>query len=184
MDRIKIKTDVRFEDMHEIIKVMILKNSFGMIRIFYFLLFALGYSSLFRGSEHPINEKNILIYIAFVLIFFFVVVLIDILFTKETVKRIIENDNRVERSDEKIISKEGIIVFRKDREWLFKWSDLLSIFESENMYMLTFKECAIYINKSALKSYDDMHFFMVCLQQRNKPKVKETDDYIVTDEEE
>lgn len=183
MDRIKIETDVTLEDMHEISKIATLKNSFGRIKIFYVVLFALGYSSLFNDSTHSINGIDVFIYIVFVVVFYLVVVGFHMLFCKEDAKKALDNIKITQESNEKIISKEGLSILSKKGECLLKWSELYYIYESKNMYMLFFRYNSIYINKSAFKSYDDMHFFRTCLDNRKRLKTEETDDYIIIDNE-
>lgn len=182
MDRLNLKSNISESEHVEIQKKMTIKNALGKRKIFTIILVAIYLNWMLKNRDIALEGTEIIIFIIFVAGLFAVLFAMDIFFAVRRAKLDYIEKKKIGYNFEYLVTRNGISILNKGGVIFKHWTEIAYYVESENMYALVTRgNTLMLINKSAFKDYDEMHFFMSCLEQRKKPRVEETEEYIIED---
>ncbi|MBN2879315.1 MAG: YcxB family protein [Clostridia bacterium] len=184
MERLEIRGELHPDEMLEMLRKANLKRFFSKRSIFNYIVFALLYTFAFQVNGEMTRRFNAFIYSVFCVVFFFVMLAINMIFTQAHVKRSFEIHKERLNDERLVITDQGVTNFVEDAGKEYKWEEIVNITESKNVFLLSTNEgTGIYIAKAWFGSEEEVKQFKEWSKGKNTPQIyKSTDEYEVVEE--
>jgi len=184
MEILELNGKLRYDEMLEMLRKRKLKRFFSKRSIFNYIVLALLYTFAFQVNGEMDGRFNAVIYSVFCVLFFFVMLAINMVYAKRFARMNYEIYKEKHEDGRLTITEQGVTNFIKDADLEYKWEEIVNIIESKNVFLLFDNEGTdIYIAKAWFGSEDEVELFRKWYKEKNGPQIyKNTDEYEVREE--